>query len=125
MALVEVDPALEDRDRAVADRPEPQLPRVSGHRRRWETRQLGVGDLERLARTGALPCDRDRVAEPRPEDDAGHRFEIRALPDRPDDPLFDPVPRRRDVGFGHDTSAAFNRWITSTGVGSTPLRIAM
>ena len=124
MALVEVDPTLEDRDRAVADRPEPELPGVPGHRRRREARQLGVGDLERLARTGAFPCDRDRVAEPRAENDAGHGLEVRALPDRPDDLLFDAVPRRRDGGSGHETSAAFSRWITSTGVGSTPLRIA-
>ena len=83
-----------------------------------------IGDLERLARAGEFPCDRDRVAEPGAEDDAGHGLDVRALPDRAYDPLRDTVPRRRNELLAHETSAAFSRWITSTGVGSTPLRIA-
>ena len=72
----------------------------------------------------ALPRDRDRVPESRAEDDACHGVDVRTLADRSHDPLRDTVARRRDVLFGHDTRAAFSRWITSTGVGSTPLRIA-
>src|SRR5688572_476220 len=124
MSLVEVDATPEDRDGTVGDRPQPEGAGVPRHRRRGEARQLSVRDLDWFARTGAFPCDRDRVTETGAENDAGHRLDVRALPDRSEDPHLNAVSGRREVLLGHETRAAFSRSITTTGVGSTPFRIA-
>jgi hypothetical protein len=117
-----VDPALEDRDRAAAEAPEPELAGMPLHRGRWEARQLRERDLEAVIGAGRLLRDPDRLAEAGPEDDAGDRYQVGPLPDRGHDRLGDAVAGigEREGHRPASVSAVFNRSIAPMGVGSAP-----